>query len=111
MFEVTKAVFIWNDKGKPEDTPMGKWTCLSFDSARSFFASPSVQYRLAYTVCYENKAEYERNKSMFDKEFYAGLLSLGYDEEKISSLLEKSKMTFYEPPATFRDWQEQRKSQ
>ena len=112
MFEATKSVCVWCSSqspspAKPEKSGRGEWFVDMVGSSVTQFAGRSNEYRLSYTAEYSDKAAYEADRKSFENEFCKGLRSAGYPEDKITELLEKSAITFYEPPMTFRQWRKE----
>ncbi len=103
MYEVTKFILIWGTQDnpvRPKDTGNGSWKKILVGGDSCFGAKHS-QYKLSYTINYENKEDYEKDE--VDRNFYAGLLSIGYDEEKIKELLKGAKTELCESPKTWRE--------
>lgn len=115
MYEVTKFIYLYRTRGTPESTEKGSWETIVSGHDYRPVVGPRVtvkEYKLTYTKNYADESEYELDREALDAEFYAGLLSVGYDEKEASEILKNAKTTsYYSSPTTFRDWRGQQKSQ
>ena len=70
MYEVEKYVFVWKDVPKPENTDRGVWKKSLSGSHRSFMSAEfAKEYKISYTVAYEDESVYKSDKENFDKDF------------------------------------------
>lgn len=112
MYEVEKYVFVWKDVPKPENTDRGVWKKSHSGSHRSFMSAEfAKEYKISYTVAYEDESVYKSDKENFDKDFSAGLSSIGYSAEQLSELLKEAEYTCSKTPMTFREWKENKAKQ
>lgn len=81
-------------------------------SHRSFMSAEfAKEYKISYTVAYEDESVYKSDKENFDKDFSAGLSYIGYSAEQLSELLKEAEYTCSKTPMTFREWKENKAKQ